>query len=458
MQATEAILDEIERSNSVLDCYITILRESALKQAEAADRALREGRDLGPLQGAPIAIKDIIYIRGVKCTAGSKILENNVAGYDSPVARRLKDAGAVFLGTTNLHEFASGVTSSNPHFGAVRNPWDLERIPGGSSGGSAAAVAAGLTTAAIGTDTAGSVRIPAALCGVVGLKPTYGRISRVGVIPLASSFDTVGTLSASVWDSAALLSVLAGRDPADLTTADIEVPDYISNLAQAPSQVRIGVPRKYFLENIDDPVLKSFDRFTERLAKIGCSVADSDLEGIEGVFDIFAPIRRAEASAFHERWFRETPESYGPDVRAKLELGLKVSAATYINAQNSRPGLRQRFLESMKNVDFLAVPTTCTTASKIGEETATINGKDTDVYSALISLTLPFNVVGFPAVSLPAGLEMGLPVGVQLVGRPYEEAGLLSLAYRYEESFGPFPSPSDFPGRGFVFSPPGASA
>lgn len=385
-------------------------------------------------------MKDLIYIKGVRCTAGSKILSDHVASYDSPISARLKSAGAVIVGTTNMHEFAAGITGDNPHYGPVRNPWDEERDPGGSSSGSAAAVAAGLSVSAIGTDTGGSTRVPAALCGIVGLKPTYGRISRLGVVPLASSFDTVGTLTSCAWDAAALLSVLAGHDSEDLTTVATEVPDYVAALAEVPAGLRVGVPRKYFHESVESGVEDAFSRFLDGLTAVGCSVQDLELEGIERVQDCWRTICRAEEAAFHLRWLESNPEAYGDDVRAALEQGRSISAVDYVNAQNLRPILMHGFSSSMNGVDVLAVPTTSIVAPKIGQKTVDVNGRQVDVRPALIDLTLPFNVVGFPAVSLPAGLNRGLPVGVQLVAGPFGEAKLLRLAEALKGK-GPYPSP-----------------
>jgi aspartyl-tRNA(Asn)/glutamyl-tRNA(Gln) amidotransferase subunit A len=322
----------------------------------------------------------------------------------------------------------------------VRNPWDNERISGGSSSGSAAAVSAGLAACAIGTDTGGSVRVPAGLCGVLGLKPTYGRVSRLGVIPLATSFDTVGTLTSSVWDAAALLGVLAGYNSEDLTTAAAEVPDYTAALADLPRGFKVGVPRKYFHDSVDSGVEEVFSRFLDKLSRAGNTVCDVELEGIEKVNDFWRTIRMSEATAFHIRWLDTTPDAYGEDVRASLEQGRKVAAIEYVNAQNLRPGLMESFSASMKDVDAVAVPSASIAAPRIGENLVEVNGRQVDVRSALIGMTLPFNVVGFPAVSVPAGLADGLPVGVQLVAGPFEEAKLLSLANSIEK-LGPFPGP-----------------
>jgi len=441
VSVAEETLRLIERLNPKINCYITVLRESALSEAEKSEKRLKEGVPLGPLDGVPIAVKDLFYIQGVRCTAGSKILASNVATYDSSAVRRLKAAGAVLVGTTNLHEFGAGVTNVNPHYGPVKNPWDETRVSGGSSGGSAAAVASGMAAGAIGTDTAGSVRIPAALCGVFGLKPTYGRISRLGVIPLASSFDTVGTLTASAWDAAALLQVLAGHSPDDLTTSQTEVPDYSSGMGAPFEGAKVGVPRRYFHDPIDPSVEEVFDKFIGRVQSMGCIVKEAEFGGIIEVYDAWLPIRRAEATAFHLKWLERAPGLYGDDVRKSLELGKQVTAVEYVNAQNARPILMERFATSMRDCDMMAVPTTSIPAPMIGQTSAEVGGKEIDVYTALNRLTLPFNVVGFPTITIPAGSAEGLPAGVQLVARPFEEASLLRFADSYEREYGPYPDP-----------------
>lgn len=432
------ILSEIERFNPVLNCYITVLGESALQQARAAEERIKRGEGRGPLDGVPVAVKDIIYIKGVRCTAGSKILSNNVADYDSPVASRLRDAGAVIIGTTNMHEFASGVTSANPHFGPVRNPWDLQRVSGGSSGGSAAAVAAGLAVAAVGTDTGGSVRIPAALSGVLGLKPTYGRISRIGVIPLAGSLDTVGTLTASAWDACALLGVLAGHTEGDVTTADVPVPDYLGELQKPLARASVAVPHRYFFDVLDDDVQKTFSRFIDRLTTLDCDVRSSDLPDTERIGDVWLPIRRGEMAAFHQQWYPSLAAQYGEDVRKAIESGMQIPAFKYINAQNTRFLLRERFLAAMKGFDLVVTPTTCIPAPAIGRDTVKVGDKEVEVYAALNRLTLPFNLVGFPSVSIPIGFAAGTPVGAQIVARPFEEPLLLRFVNACEEKLGPF--------------------
>lgn len=437
----EELLGMIEGSGHSLNCFITVLNESARRDAAASDKRYRDGRRIGPLDGIPVAVKDLIFIEGVRCTAGSKILEDNVAAYDAPVIRRLKASGAIIVGTTNMHEFAAGVTSNNPHYGPVRNPWDRQKVAGGSSGGSAAAVAAGLVPCALGTDTGGSVRIPAGLCGVLGLKPTYGLVSRLGVIPLAASFDTVGVLANSARDCADTLQVIAGHDQGDLTSADQSVPDFGEALAKHQAGSRLGVVRDYFLEAVDPSVASLFETFVERLDGLGHTVAEVTLGEIKRMNEVWSVVRGAESAAFHSRWLESVPEKYGEDVRKSLQSGARTLATEYINAQNIRPWLRDAFLGSMSGVDVLVVPTTSVPAPAIGEEMVRVGNRDMDVRTALIGLTMPFNVVGFPVLSVPIGLARGLPVGAQLVARPFEESTLLSLAGAYEASFGLFKAP-----------------
>jgi aspartyl-tRNA(Asn)/glutamyl-tRNA(Gln) amidotransferase subunit A len=439
---TKQYLARIETLGRRLNAFITVLQDTALKASAESERRYKAGTPLGPLDGVPIAVKDIFYISGVRCTAGSKVLAENVATYDAPVVKYLRDAGAVLVGTTNLHEFAAGVTSSNPHYGNVKNPWDESRVAGGSSGGSAVAVSTGMAEGAIGTDTAGSVRIPAALCGIVGFKPTYGRVSRLGVVPLASSLDTVGILSLCAWDTAAMLQTMVRHDKNDMTTADEPVPNYTDSLLAQFSGARVGAVREYFRDTLDPRVEENFVAFASRLRQIGCSVEDTDLEGVQEVCDRWVLIRQAEATAFHLRWLESSPELYGDDVRKLMEQGKSVLAVDYVNALNTRPAVIERFSDVMRRFDFLLVPSTCIPAPGIGQANVTINGKEVTTYSALNRLTLPFNYVGLPAISIPSGMVGCLPLGVQLVGRLFDEAAVLRVVHAYEEKFGPFPLPS----------------
>lgn len=444
VETVSRALDRIEKTNPRTRWFISILRDLAVASAGASAKRHYSGESLGPLDGVPIAVKDLLYIEGVKCTAGSKILAENVAPYDAPVVRMLKEAGAVIVGTTNLHEFACGVTSDNPHFGTVRNPWGFEHVAGGSSGGSAATVSSGQVPGSIGTDTAGSVRIPAALCGTLGVKPTYGRISRLGVIPLASSLDTVGVFTNSAWDAAVMLNQISGHEGDDVTTTDVPVPDYTGELEKGADRMRVGVPQRYFHDLIDQEVESNFQEFLSKLKEVGCVVVEMDLDGIDDVYGLWLPIRRAEATAFHLKWLDECPGLYGADVLKALQAGRDLKAVDYVAAVNARPSMIEKFLLSMKGIDALAVPGTCVPAPRIGQDKVGVSGKETEVYHALNRMTLPFNYVGFPSVSIPSGLVKGLPVGVQLVSRLFEESHVLRLASALERAF-PFPAPPEQP-------------
>jgi aspartyl-tRNA(Asn)/glutamyl-tRNA(Gln) amidotransferase subunit A len=441
VEVATGILGRIRELNPKLNCFITVLAESALRAAEDSEGRFRAGSPRGPLEGVPVAVKDLFYIQGVRCTAGSKILTNNIAAYDSAVVGKLKTAGAVLVGTTNMHEFAAGVTNVNPHYGSVRNPWDETRISGGSSGGSAAAVAAGMAAASIGTDTGGSVRIPAALCGVVGLKPTYGRVSRLGVIPLSSSMDTVGVLANSAWDAAAVLQSICGHEKEDVTTAGTEVPDYLAELSLPLSSGRVGVVRNFFHGRAEAAVEDNFYGFVSRLEQVGCTVGEADIDFLDSTYDLWLPIRKAEATAFHQRWLQSAPELYGQDVRRLLDEGKDVRAVEYVNAVNARPSFMERFAGAMRNFDFLAFPCTCVPAPTLDQSSVDVDGKQVDVRTALIRPSIPFNYIGAPVICLPSGFVRGLPVGAQLVGRLFDEASLLRLARAYEGKFGQNPSP-----------------
>ena len=439
--ATREFLRRIQALNGRLNSFITVLGDSALRQAEESDRRFSAGAPLSLLDGVPVAVKDLIYIQGVRCTAGSRILSDNVAAYDAEVVRKLKAAGAVLIGTTNLHEFAAGTTNVNPHFGPVRNPWDVGRMSGGSSGGSAVAVAAGMAPGALGTDTGGSVRIPAGLCGILGLKPTYGRVSRLGVIPLASSLDVVGVLASTAWDTAALLTAMSGHERGDVTTVETEEPDYLGALSRPSPPARIGVIRNYFRESIEPAVEASLAGFVSRLTELGCTASDVSPDWISEAYEKWLPIRRAEATAFHQKWLQNTPELYGDDVRRLLEQGRDVPAVDYVAAVNARPSFMERFTATMEDFDFLVLPTTTVPPPRLDQTTVSVRGRDLPVYSALNRLPIPFNYIGCPVLSVPSGQVNGLPVGVQVVGKLFDEAGLLRLAHAYEEKFGPHPRP-----------------
>lgn len=435
---TEEHLKRIDTLNPRLKLFITVLHERARVRAKESEERISSSRYLGRLDGVPIGIKDIIFIRGVRCTAGSKILSDFVPDYSSPVVEKLEKSGAVILGTMNLHEFASGVTTVNQYYGTARNPWDEERITGGSSGGSAAAVAAGLAFATLGTDTSGSVRIPGSLCGVVGFKATYGLVSTRGSIPLAQSYDHIGILARSCSDAALVLQCISGYDEQD--RGSVKPPksfDYFEEARQSVQGLKVGIPRRYFFDLVDGEVEDAFENAVKNLRSLGLMVEDVEIPGIEQVREVWAAIRFSEASAYHKNWLETRPGDYGEDVRQMLEKGMKFSAVEYLTRRKQAADLRNNMIEVLETCSAFITPTTPIPAPRIGAKTVSVSGREVDVYSVLSRLTLPFNVTGLPALSLPIGLSKeGMPLALQIAGGPFNEGRILSIGKAYEEKFG----------------------
>jgi aspartyl-tRNA(Asn)/glutamyl-tRNA(Gln) amidotransferase subunit A len=446
----DAIIERIEKLNPKLNAFITILDESARSQAMHADSLIKQGKYLGPLHGIPISLKDLIYIKGVRSTSGSKIRADFVPNYDSTVAIKLRTAGAVIVGTNNLHEFASGITGINPHYGPSKNPWDIARMSGGSSGGSAVAVSSGMSLASIGTDTSGSIRVPSSLCGIFGLKPTYGRVSKYGVMPLAPSIDHVGPLARSAWDIAALLQVIAGYDKLDTSSLKPPVPDYLKEISSSETKesnnntdgsnkkFKIGIPKQFFFDLIEPKVMEIFREFVDRLHGCGITTTSNvDVDETDKIFDTWRAIRLGESAATHDEWMISRPQDYGEDVIRMLEKGQEITAVKYINALHKwRQEIKNAFLKGMSEYDALLVPTTIIPAPFLDQKEVNIKGKPTEVYLSLSRLTTVFNITDLPALNIPAGLVGSkLPVGVQLVGRPFDEARILKIAYAYEKHY-----------------------
>lgn len=432
VELLEAYLARTDRLEPELNCYVSQLRGEARMAARSAEHEIMRGNYRGPLHGVPVALKDLFDLAGCRTTASSKVLADNVAKNDSTVAKKLKAAGAVIVGKTNTHEFAFGGTTDSAYFGATHNPWDTSRVPGGSSGDSAAAVAASLCTAALGSDTGGSIRLPAAFCGIVGLKPTYGRVSLSGVVPLAWSMDHAGPLTRSAADAALLLAAIAGHDPADPTTADLPVPDYPRAVQRSPKGLRLGVPRGYFFEDVDAEVEAAVRSAVAVLAGLGIAIEEVSLPRAAYGRDMFNVVVHSEAAAHHEPWLLERPQDYGADVRARLEAGRMARAVDYLRAQRARGLLREDFVRAFQRVDAIATPTIPTVATTIGAGTVTVNGRQADLRAILGRFTSPINMTGLPAISVPCGFAHGLPVGLQLVGRAFEEETILALAHAYE--------------------------
>jgi aspartyl-tRNA(Asn)/glutamyl-tRNA(Gln) amidotransferase subunit A len=430
-EVTRRFLERIAHYDPLLRAFITVDAEGALTQARAADGS-RDER--GPLHGVPVAVKDNIATRGLRTTAGSRVLADWIPASDAPVVRRLKDAGAVILGKTNMHEFAYGGTCTNVEFGAVRNPWNTDHVPGGSSGGSGVAVAAGLATLALGTDTAGSVRLPACQCGIVGLKPTYGRVSIQDVIPLAWSLDHVGPMTRTVADAALLLSVLAGGEPTDPTSRKLPSSDFLRP-DQGIRGVRLGVPRRYFFDGLQPDVEAAVGDALAVLRGLGAELVDVDWPGVELSNSVTWTIVMAEASAYHRPWFRERPDDYSAETRANLALALTLPAADYVQAQRARSVLQQAVSKIFDGVDALVTPALAITAPRIGQTTVNVGGKVKEINPVFIRLADPFNVTGLPAISVPCGFGSdGLPVGLQIAAAPFAEEVVLLVAHAYEQA------------------------
>ena len=431
----ELVDDQLTRLKSLeprLNAFITVTEEEARAAAENADRKLARGESPGPLYGVPMTLKDLFWTRGVLTTSGSKVSAAFVPQEDATTVARLREAGAVFLGKTNLHEFAYGISNVNPHYGPVRNPWNEERISGGSSGGSAASLAAGIGYGSVGTDTGGSIRIPSSLCGIVGLKPTYGLVSRYGVTPLAWSLDHVGPMARNVKDVAILFDVLAGYDPKDPTSRKRKLVSVSSEIEEIPSGLLMAVHPGYFFEDLEPQVRKLVEAAVEDLEELGLERIEVSIPEIEHQGTCRNVITFAEAASYHEPSLRERPEDYGPATRELLELGLLVRATEYLTAQRARRRIVEAFTEAFRGFDVLVSPTVPAPAPRIGEELLA-NGEK--LRPGLLRLPTPFNTTGFPAISVPCGFTPeGLPVGLQLAARPFHEKRLLQVAYAYEKS------------------------
>jgi len=434
LELTRAYLERIERHDPALNAFITVTAERALDDARRATEEISSGRWRGPLHGVPIAIKDLVATRGIRTTAGAKIFADHVPEEDATIVRRLSDAGAVLLGKLNTHELAYGVTTNNPHFGAAKNPWKLDAIPGGSSGGSGAATAAHLAVATIGTDTGGSIRIPASLCGVVGLKPSYGRASKAGVVPLSFLFDHVGPLARSVTDAALMLEAIAGYDPADATTVRAEPERWSETVDRSIRGLRVGVPRRWFFDRLDREVRQAIETALAVFADLGAIVSDVDVAGAaEAVSALFA-IVLAEAKEIYGRAFAERPGDFGPDLRQILSQPTPDAIEIMAGLRTVR-AFAAAARETLERVDVLVTPTTPVAAPAQGTETVDLDGQAEATIFALIRCTAPFNASHLPALSVPCGLTRApLPIGLQIAGRPLDEATVLRAGHAYEQA------------------------
>jgi aspartyl-tRNA(Asn)/glutamyl-tRNA(Gln) amidotransferase subunit A len=429
VELTKNCLAQIEELNPTLNAFITVTAELALTQARAAEAEILRGRWRGPLHGIPLAVKDLIDTAGIRTTAASAVFKDRVPAEDADVVRRLKNAGAVLLGKQNLHECAYGGSSMISYYGEVHNPWDPARVAGGSSGGSAASVAAGLGYGAIGTDTAGSVREPAALCGIVGLKPTYGRVSVRGVIPLSLSLDHMGPIARTVADAAATLQAIAGYDAKDGNSVDAPVPDYLASLRQQWRSPRIGVPRKLFFEDLDPAVASAVEEALGVLSALG-----GNLSEIEIGVPTDRTLQAAESYANHAEFVARSPELYQPETLRRIRTGEDISAGEVEQRRRELKQIRSEVHKVFEGVDVLVTPTTPVPAAAIEELQ-----QDLDLLRPhellLLRNTRPVNVWGLPAISIPCGFTTaGLPIGLQIIGPHWKEEGVLRLAYAYEQA------------------------
>jgi len=450
---TESLLERIKAVDSKVLAYITVTGDAALAQADKADKDRKAGT-ASPVHGIPVAIKDNMCTAGVRTTCASKILGTFIPPYDATVVSRLGRTGAVMLGKVNMDEFAMGSSTENSGFFATKNPWDLERIPGGSSCGSAAAVAAGECIAALGSDTGGSIRQPAACCGVVGLKPTYGRVSRFGLVAFASSLDQIGPLTKDVTDSAIMMNIIAGHDPKDSTSADVPVPDFRSSLVKDVKGMKVGIPKEYFIEGMDPEVDKAVRDAVRTLEGLGAKVVDVTLPHTGYAVATYYILATSEASSnlarydgvkygfraegakdLLDQYMKSRSQGFGPEVKRRIMLGTYALSAGYYEAyykkgQQVRTLIKRDFDEAFKTVDVIATPTAPTAAFRIGE-------KSSDPLQMYLSdiFTISVNLAGIPGISIPCGFTKGsLPIGLQLLGRHFDEASVLRTAFAYEQA------------------------
>lgn len=453
-QIVESILQRIEAIEKKTNAYISLFQNEALRQAEAADKVLKRGQNPPLLTGIPLAIKDLISLKGKKNTCASKILENYIAPFDATAVRRLRDDGAIFIGKTNMDEFAMGSSNESSFFGPAKNPWNLAHVTGGSSGGSAAAVAADECIASLGTDTGGSIRQPASFCGVVGLKPTYGRVSRFGLVAFASSLDQIGPMAKDVTDAAILLNCISGKDPMDSTSVNIPVPDFTKCLTGDVRGLKLGVPSEYFTEGLDPEVEKAVKDGMDGLKALGAELTDISLPHTGYALPTYYILSSAEASSnlarydgvkygyrsgeeegLRKMYEKTRKEGFGPEVKRRIMLGTYVLStgyydAYYMKAQKVRTLIKEDFDHAFKKCDAIVSPVVPTPAFKLGEKLEDpLKMYLSDIY------TIPVNLAGLPAISLPCGFSAsGLPIGLQLIGKPFDEETILRAAHAFEKS------------------------
>jgi aspartyl-tRNA(Asn)/glutamyl-tRNA(Gln) amidotransferase subunit A len=435
-EAMQVVLPVARKAHAKLNCFVRIDDEGALVAARAADAAIARGRAAGTLAGVPMAHKDMYYREGEASSCGSKITRDRPAPATATALKRLDAAGAVQFGVLNMTEFAYGPTGHNYHWGHCRNAWNPEYITGGSSSGSASSVAARANFAALGSDTGGSIRLPAHFCGVAGIKPTYGRVSRAGAMPLSFSMDTVGPLARTVEDCALILQAIAGQDPADATSSALPVPDYVAGLARPVKGLRIGIPSSYFLDAVDPGIRKLLEASLDVLRSLGCEILEVAIPDMDAWNRAGTAIIAAEAAALHSNWLRERPQDYSDQVRARLEIGAGVTATQYLNALRLRDAALKAWLaEVMSKVDAVHAPVVAFATPTIAETDVGGGAKMTELLALVTRLMRPVNFLGLPSLAVPCGFQPhGLPCGFQLIGRPFDEGLLLRLGHAYQRA------------------------
>ncbi len=441
VELANLFLGRIARLNPQLNAMLTVTAGHALDAARRAEKELARSRGASlqrrPLLGIPVTLKDIIWTRGIRTTAGSKVLRDFVPEHDASVVSKLARAGAILLGKTNVHEFAYGVSNNNPHYGPAHNPWARDRITGGSSGGSAASVAAGLCAASVGSDTGGSIRIPSAMCGIVGLKPTYGRVSVYGVVPLSPSFDHVGPIARSVTDAAILLGVLAGHDPRDPRSVSRRAENFRAAVGKPLRKPRLARSREYYWDTLDSEVRTLVETAIRDLERQGASVREISLPHLGDSVQPSTQISLAEAAYCHQAagYFPAHADDYSEEVRKRIEAGAKVSAVEYLAGFDVQKRVRAELDAALEAVDAIVAPTVPITAPPIGVDRVSVNGTEMGLRAALVGMNRPANFTGLPAISVPCGFTRdGLPVGLQLIGRAFDESTLLRIAFAYERA------------------------
>jgi aspartyl-tRNA(Asn)/glutamyl-tRNA(Gln) amidotransferase subunit A len=433
VEVVRVLLERIEATDKNLGAFITVTGERALEEAARAEEEIAAGRYRGPLHGVPLGLKDLIFTRDVRTTMGSAFFEDYVPDYSATVALKLEEAGAVLVGKTNTHEFAYGPTGDRSYFGPTRNPHDTRRISGGSSGGSGAAIAASLLYASLGSDTAGSIRIPSALCGVVGMKPTFGRVSKHGVFPLSWTLDHVGPLTRTVEDNALLMNVLAGHDQRDPYSADRPAEDFARDLGRGVSGGVVGVLKDYYFEHVEDEVGARVREAVEVFLSLGAEVREVSVPNLRETLRAQRYILAADAYAIHEERLKSAPEKFDEEVLERLLEGERLKAHRYARAEQRRVGSRAEFEVPLGEADVLLAPTVPIAATLIDQREVNIGDYEESVRSAVTRLTGPANLIGFPSLSVPCGFTTsGLPVGMQLIGGPFDEATLYRFGHAYE--------------------------